>query len=111
MLSLTSSAFGGEVCQGDLSKTVRTDVSRFPSGSGSIIVTNRTGGPPPIGSTCVVAGGCLVAVAELLLGAGTVSIPGIWLLLSLLAVFSTSWPGSDERNEAAPLGCSSSEAV
>ncbi|KAM3495286.1 hypothetical protein MY3957_001517 [Beauveria namnaoensis] len=60
-----------------------------------------TGGPPPIVSTSVVAVGCLVTGAELLLGTGTVSIPGIWLLLALLAVFSTSWPGSDERKDTA----------
>ncbi|KAM3541344.1 hypothetical protein ARSEF1564_005775 [Beauveria bassiana] len=60
-----------------------------------------TGGPPPIVSTSVVAVGCLVTGSELLLGTGTVSIPGIWLLLALLAVFSTSWPGSDERKDTA----------
>lgn len=106
-----SSTFGMGVCQGDFSETVRTDVSRVPFELGSMIVTNRTGGPPPMGSTRVVAAGCNVVVAELLLGGGTVSIPGIWFLLLLLAVFPTSWPRSDDRNEAALLGCSSSEAV
>lgn len=87
VLSVSGLALAIGVCQGDCSETVKTDVSRFPSASGSIIVTNRTGGPPPIGSTWVVTGACVV---ELLIGSGTVSIPGMLLLLSLLAVFSTS---------------------
>lgn len=109
--SLISRTLGAGVCQGDSSESVRTDVSRFPSASGSIIVTDMTGGPPPIVSTSVVAVGCLVTGAELLLGTGTVLIPGIWLLLALLAVFSTSWPGSDERKDTALSVRSSAEAV
>lgn len=89
-LSSSFSALAIGVCQGDCSETVRMDVSRFPAASGSIIVTKRPGGPPPMGNACVVTEVCFVVVAELLVGSGTVSMPGIELLLSLLAVFSTS---------------------
>lgn len=101
----SSSARGIAVCKGDRSDTVRTDVSRFPSASGSMMVTKRTGGPPmgsiwvDTGSDGEIDGGDLTGV-----GGGTVSMPGIWLMLSWLAVFSTSLPELEEKKDAALLG-------